>query len=364
MRKIFSKMFLIILILGFSNIMLSAKFIPADNPNIKYFGRWDLSDSLHAKHSWPGVYICAEFTGTSIGIRIIDKTNYYNVYIDREFYKVFHGDKQGEADYILADSLEDTQHSFRLSKRNITFDEIDVFCGFILDDGATLLPPPPEPKLKIEFIGDSFTAAESNESTEQTLTWEARFPVTNIDKGFAPIIARHYNAQYHTVCRSGIGMVSDWQGNFDIALPKFFDRTLMEAKEPKWDFKSWVPNLVVICLGLNDMSGLKDSTGNISEEKSLIFRNGYHDFIDTVIKVYPGVKILAVAAFPDWIRNNVKQIVAEEKAKGNDNIYYTTFDFFEGGYVANGHPTVETHRKIADQIIAAIDKFGLIPKGN
>ena len=360
MKKIGAIYFSILFLLGFNIMTYPSNFISANSPNIQYFGRWDFSDSLRAKHSWPGVYICAEFTGTSVGIRIIDKTNYYNVYIDGKFYSIFHGDKTGEADYVLADNLENTNHSLRFSKRNIAFDEIDVFCGLILDDGATLLPPQPEPKLKIEFIGDSFTAAESNEAVEQELVWEARFPVTNIDKGFAPVIAKHFNAQYHTTCRSGIGMVCDWQGNFDVAMPKFFDRTLMESPLPKWDFKKWIPDLVVICLGLNDISGLKDKEGNLPEEKSLIFRNSYSEFISTIRKVYPGVKILAVAAFPDWIRANVKQVVEDERLKSNNDIYYSTFDYFEGGYVANGHPTVATHKKMADQIIESIESFGLI----
>jgi hypothetical protein len=78
--------------------------------------------------------------------------------------------------------------------------------------------------------------------------------------------------------------------------------------------------------------------------------------------VYPGVKILAVAAPPEWIRRNVGQVVAAEKAEGRDDIYYAQFDEFPGGYVANGHPTVETHGKIAGQIIAAIDAAGIFPE--
>jgi hypothetical protein len=27
------------------------------------------------------------------------------------------------------------------------------------------------------------------------------------------------------------------------------------------------------------------------------------------------------------------------------NVFYTQFDYFEGGYVAYGHPTIETHIK-------------------
>jgi hypothetical protein len=316
-----------------------------------------MTDSLHPRHSWPGIYLFAEFNGTSIGVRMTDSINYYNVYIDGKFLKVLHGTIMGEADYKLADSLANARHTLLFSKRNIMFDAVFSVSGLLLDESAELLPPPTKPARKIEFIGDSFTAAESNEATVQELSWEGRFPVTNIDKGFAPIIARHYNAQYQTTCRSGAGMVCDWQGKVEATIPKLFDRTLMESPEPKWDFNQWIPNLVVICLGLNDYSGLKEKDGTVSEEKTAIFRKGYHDFITIVRTVYPGVTILAVAAYPEWIQKNVKQIADEEKKSGNNNIYYTHFDDFPDGKVAYGHPTVESHKKIADQIIKAIDQL-------
>ena len=348
---------IVINLLNVGGVIYSSAFIHADNPNIQYFGRWDMTDKLHPKHSWPGVYIYAEFTGTSIGVRLADNINYYNVYIDGNIYKVFHGDKESEADYILADSLENTRHTFRFSKRNICFDQIFSFDGLILDDGAELLQPQPKSNRKIEFIGDSYTAAESNEAKEQELPWEARFPVTNIDKGFAPLIANHFHAQYNTTCRSGIGIVCDWQGDTAVTLPKIFDRTLMEAPEPKWDFSKWIPDLVVVCLGLNDFSGLKDTSGNVSEDKSEFFRNGYHNFLQTIRQVYPKVEIVALAAYPDWIRDNVKQVVDEEIKSGRQDIYYAQFDYFDGGYVAYGHPTIETHKKMADQIIEQIESF-------
>ena len=142
-------------------------------------------------------------------------------------------------------------------------------------------------------------------------------------------------------------------------MPYYFDRTLMERKEPKWDFKKWIPNLVIICLGLNDFSGLKGKDTIVSSSKSLLFRFTYHEFLQMVRKNYPGVKILAVAAYPEWIRENIHKVVNKEIAEGEKDIFYAQFDFFPGGYVANGHPTVATHQKMADQIIKEIDSFNI-----
>jgi hypothetical protein len=330
-------------------------FIPADDPGIRYIGRWDRSDPLHPRQSWPGTAIAAEFTGTAIGIRMTDNDNYYNITIDGRLVGVLHGDKPGEAEYPLAGGLAGGRHSLVLSKRNISFNPPPSFSGFLVEGKGLVAPEPSKPALKIEFIGDSFTAAEGNEATEASMPWEAKKPVTDIDKGFAKIVAAHFSAEVNATCRSGIGMVCDWRGDRTISMPKFFDRTLMESPEPKWDFRRWMPDLAVVCLGLNDHSGLHSPDGSVSDENSDLFRKSYRVFLDTLRTKYPGVRILAVAAAPEWIRRNVRQVVDEETAAGKSDVFYGQFDDFPGGAVADGHPNLESHRKIAAQIIEAVE---------
>jgi hypothetical protein len=340
------------------------QLVTPGSPLIQYGGRWDLSDSLHARYSWPGVFLSVRFTGSSIGVRLNDRINYFNVYIDGTFRNVFHGTESGEADYVLADCLSDTVHTLRLSRRNITFEAPYTFGGILIDSTATLLPPPPIANRKIEFIGDSFTAAESNEAVEQQLPWEARFPVTNIDKGFAPIIAQHFQAEYITTCRSGSGLMCDWRGDRTETIPRRYNRTLMESDRSEWDFARWRPDVVVICLGLNDHSGLREQNGTVSPEHSKQFCQAYHDFIARIRSLYPHVQIVAVAAFPEWIRVNITNIVDAEQASGHDDVFYATFDEFPGGYVANGHPTVVTHKKMAEQLIKQMERSQLFTKSN
>jgi hypothetical protein len=343
----------VFILLAHQTMQATLRLIPPDDPRIVYHGRWDLSDPVHAHYSWPGVSLVVAFTGRHIGIRLNDHTNYFNVVIDGTDRGIFHGSRSGESDYVIADDLGEGRHLLRFSRRNITFDPPYTFSGVLIDSSGDLASPPPLPARRIEFIGDSFTAAESNEATAPQLAWEDRFPVTNIDRGFAAFIAQHYAADYVTTCRSGSGMVCDWRGDTTAALPALFDRTLMEAAGPKWDFDSWTPQVVVICLGLNDYSGLRGNDGTVSEERSTRFRSGYHAFIARLRRLYPSVRIVAVAAPPPWIRTNVRQVVDEEAEAGHDDVLYCTFDEFPGGYVANGHPTVETHRKMAEQLIEA-----------
>ncbi len=362
-------LFSLIPLFGLTSYLHASTFVPADDPKIQYYGRWDMTDPKHPKHSWPGVYLIVKFTGTSIGIRTDDTANYYNVYIDGKFMNVFHGTQPGEKDYILAVNLKKGNHILRLSKRNFAFNTpYNTFSGFILDDKGKLLTPPPRPGKRIEFIGDSFTAAEGNEVTQPGMKWEDKFPLTNMDKGFAGLIGQHYQSDYRTICRSGSGLVCDWQANYELTIPKRWDRTLMESADPKWNFKSWQPDLVVLCLGLNDSSGMKGKVGNstlrdgkISDEKSIEFRNGYKNFLATLRVDYPKTKILCVAALGDWLKQNINQVVDEEKSAGMKDIYYAQFDWVDGLYI-DGHPTIAGHQNIADQLIKAIDSYNIFLK--
>jgi hypothetical protein len=330
--------------------------IPADDPNIQYFGRWDFSDPLAPAHSWPGVYIHAEFEGTSIAIRMKDNFCYYNIIIDGTDTLIFHPTNSEIASYPLAAGLAAGRHSICIEKRNETTWAKFTFNGFVLDDGKGLLPPPARPERKIEFVGDSYTSASGNEYDKPDKPAEDA-PLTNITQGFGPITARHFGAQYMMTSRSGFGMVMDWQGSRSGNLPDLFGQTHLHTAVPPWDFTRWIPNLVVIGLGLNDYSGFGGWSGTISESNRALYKSEYHKFIGTIRDVYPGVRILAVAPHVEWLQQVISEIVAEENSAGNADVYYTFYPYYDGGYVYEGHPNVATHHKIAERLIAAINSF-------
>ena len=338
-----------------SNNMNAQNIISADNPYIQYYGRWDFTNPLSPAYSWPGVYLYAECEGTSIGIRTADNFNYFNIYIDGELKGIFHGNKSGINNYTLFDGLPDGQHSIMLLKRNETWTKFS-FSGLILDEGKNLLPPPEKKKRKIEFIGDSFTSASGNEYPYQDSPPDVE-KYTNVAEGFGPLIADHYEAQFMMSSISGFGMVLDWEGKKINSIPNVYDRTLNVAEYPKWDFSKWIPNLVVIGLGLNDYSGFGGWNGAITEENRQLYIAEYHKFLGRLLDLYPGVKILAVAAQVVWIQDAVKEIVSEENEAGNKNIFYADYPYYTGGYVNNGHPNIDTHHKIAERLISSIDKI-------
>jgi hypothetical protein len=361
MKKIMMVLLLSCFICG---ILCAAAIIPANNPYIQYYGRWDFSNPSAPTHSWPGVYIYTEFEGTSIGITTNDNFSYYNVFIDDTIFSIFHGSRSGVASYTLVTGLPDGNHKILFTLRSETNWTKFSFNGFILDDGKNLLQPPEKPERRIEFIGDSYTVASGNEWTQTSSAPNDSY--TNIYKGFGPLVARNYNAQYHISARGGAGVVIGYPKDYTNLLPIDFDRTLVYTSAPKWNFSSWVPNLVVICLGLNDYSNWDCYSGPIDSGNTVLYRNKYHEFLDTIMNVYSGVKILVVAengynpsinwnnGVP-WLQTNLLQVVAEENALGHTNVFYGSFPYYDGTYVNQGHPSAAMHQKIADTLISIIN---------
>jgi hypothetical protein len=345
-----------LIILSLTGFIFPAKEIPANHPYIQYFGRWSFADSLAPSHTWPGVYITARFEGTSIGMKMRDNDNYYNIFIDGQLRQIFHGASSSVASYTLASGLKDTIHTVMIFNRSESYSSNLTFNGLILDDGKNILPPPERPARRIEFIGDSFTSASGNEWTGQDTPPDINF-YTNIYEGFGPITARHYEAEFQCNSRSGFGLVLDYTGNTGNNIPDYYDRAVFNSSTPKWDFSSWKPNVVVIGLGLNDYNGFGGYSGTLTQDETDLYKTRYHQFIARIRSNYSGVKILAVAAHIDWMQSTIAQVVKEENEQGRGDVFYTYYPYFTNGYVNNGHPNVESHHKIADRLIAAIDSM-------
>jgi hypothetical protein len=177
-----------------------------------------------------------------------------------------------------------------------------TFRGFLLDPGAEILPPLPnqasdgtEMSLltsdrKILFLGDEETAGFGNESTAGRLVPDP----TNSNAGlaFAAVCAKLLSAQHHNIAWSGKGVVhnagdfSCWNGQSDRPLPFYLDRCCASSSEPRWDYRQWQPQAVVVLLGGNDFV-----TARRPSLES--FAAGYDELLRTLRHQYPSAFIFA-----------------------------------------------------------------------
>ena len=135
-------------------------FISYSNPEIEYWGRIDTSTGEGAELYWSGTSVKINFEGESILALLKDETgdNYYNVIIDNEKPVVLRPDTIKQY-YQLASELSEGEHSAVIFKRTEWDRGKTLFGGFKIEEKAKILPKSEPRKRKIEFYGNSITAA-------------------------------------------------------------------------------------------------------------------------------------------------------------------------------------------------------------
>ena len=322
--------------------------VPANDPSILYTGRIDFSDPLAPRFDWPGILIEANFEGPSIGARIADGGNDYNVFIDGKPEKIV-VTKNGIEEYTLAEGLGAGTHRLTIARRGEGYQGVAVFRGLLLAKEGKLLPPPERPKKKIEFIGDSITVGYGVEGISTSCPSEREFK--NNWKAFSALSARELGAEYHIIAISGRGLVKNWGEKAPKSaepLPVYYDRTLQNDPSKKWDFKSWVPDMAVINLGTNDYSAQP-----VPDEEPFV--NAYMELIKRVRKNYPDAWIVCCSgpaqAAPfnsyfsvimDAFKKDKKIVRADLGALTNDELG------------CDWHPNEKGAKRIADEFVSRV----------
>jgi len=360
------KFFLLIISLISSTLCFADSFdtIPANNGLIEYTGRIDFSNPNSPAFSYSGVSIRACFIGTSLAMIMNDNTgnNYYNLILDGKLLdtvKITAGQKT----YKIADGLENTTHEIEIFKRTEEMFGKTQFFGFVLDNGATLVPIVNDRAKLFEFIGNSITCGYGNEGVNGGTFG----PTTeNHYMTYASITSRNFNARHLAVCKSGIGIYRNWDGpaagNQD-NMTNYYTRVFLYDENPKYSFSDR-PDLVCIDLGTNDFS----TTGGDSAK----FVSNYYRLIDTLQFKYamPDIICLLGPMLSDptltKIRKYITSIVDSANRKGKGNVHFFEMSQQTGslGIGIDYHPTVAQHKKNGMELteyIKAIEGWKINP---
>jgi len=348
---------------------IDSSFIPADNADIQYTGRINFKNRNAPIIYWPGTSIIANFEGTSIKVKLNDKNgeNYFNVFIDNDTENpIIIACKKGLNIYDVASGLKKGIHKIEVFKRTETWEGPTIFYGFILDGGKSLKPPPQKSGLRIEFYGNSITSGMGNEDFVGNDNQNSA--KKNNYLAYGAITARKLNAQYHCISKSGIGIMISW---FNQVMPEFYNRLDPDADDEEtnsqWNFKSWIPDIVVINLFQNDSwlvempehEQFKKRFPEGTAPKPNEIEEAYISFVRTIRAKYPRAHIICALgnmdatkvgkAWPGYIRNAVDKIRVIDK----DNRIYTCFFPFKN---TPAHPTVRENEVMATQLTMFIKK--------
>lgn len=331
--------------------------VKCNDPRIHYMGRVQLNDEAVAL-SWPGNAVLMNFTGTGIKVVLRDEkaANYLKVIVDGQLQPDIHPDSLQKV-YTLATGLTAGKHRVELFKRTEwTFGKTWVY-GFMPDPGTVIDNGPAIRKRKIEFYGNSITCGsatlDSGKNDRGTAEYEDNY------LSYAAITARHFNAEYSCIARSGIGVLVSW---FPQIMPEMYDRLYGGEPEPKWDFSQYTPDIVVINLFQNDswivklpdQPEFKHRFGKTAPSAEQI-TTAYRNFLQNIRQKYPKAYIICTlgsmdatrsgAVWPGYIREAVKSF--------DDKKISTLFFPYKQ---TSGHPRVAEQQAMADQLIGYIEQ--------
>lgn len=357
MRKVYKLIIILsINLLGCSNE--KELFISSSNPEIEYWGRIDTSKVEGAELYWSGTSIRLNFDGESIHGLFKDESgdNYYNVIIDNDIVVILRPDTTKRY-YQLASQLPKGEHSVEIFKRTEWNKGKTIFYGFQMGNNSKLLPKSTPKKRRIEFYGNSITAGYAVEDTSGRDNPDSTF--TNNYLSYAAITARHYDAEYQSICRSGIGITISW---FPLTMPEMYDRLIPTDSTSKWDFSLFNPDIIVVNLFQNDSwlvnkperEEFKKNFGGKAPDDEYII-NAYQQFVGNLREHYPSSSIICMLGNMDATKQGSIWIdyIKKAVAKLNDKNIYTHFIPFKE---SQGHPTIKEQEEMANSLIQFIDE--------
>ena len=242
-------------------------------------------------------------------------------------------------------------------RRTESWQGVAGFRGLLLPPGCELLTPPAWPSRKLMFIGDSITGGEYIE----------RFPPENVStpraanaaRSYGMLLGRWLKAQVHLVSYGGRGVMRDWQGRTDVPnAPQFFQRTLPDDPDSRWNHSDYVPDVVVISLGQNDFS--KD----LPDEA--VYRKAYDDFVGGIRAAYPRAALVLAEvslfgdtpgtpdrAKRDQLRRVLEAVTARRRAAGDKRIVEAPVHYYPGT-PGNAHLVAFQHEQVAQELLGPI----------
>jgi lysophospholipase L1-like esterase len=341
------------------------------DPNIRYVGRvYKSTDS--AAFAFPAVQIETVFDGDAIDMRLKDygsgsgtATNYYWVIVDGQATKM--AVCANREVYPLARGLNAGQHTLTVVKRTESGPGGQAdrgkgeFLGFRVRTGSSLKPAT-KPERLLEFVGDSITCGYGDEVSTTTPD-DYKFTSANEDawNAYGALTARTLKADYVAVAASGRGVIRNYGGFSGLVVPKIYEKTLHEdSGAPDWDHKGYSPDVVVVNLGTNDYStGL---TTDQLDAHHAAFRQGYIDFLTRIREVHATATIVAVVGpmlsdsyptgYQAWtsVKREVQAAVEARHTANDLDVHYFALTPQSSPYGEDWHPTLATHKKMADAL--------------
>lgn len=342
-----------------AGVAAAAQTVAPRDPRIAYEGRVAFPSGDEARFGFPGIVLRFAYRGAAPTVLLGATTEhcYFNLSCNGWAPVLVHP-PAGRSEFVLPSGEAPADGwVVELVRRSESWQGVASFHGLRLPPGCELLPPPPLPERRLLCIGDSITGGERIERMPPELDPTPR--TANAGRAFGRLLGQALHAQVHLVSYGGRGIMRDWEGRTDtVNAPQFFDRTLPDEPEPRWDHRAYMPDVIIVCLGTNDFNpGLPDAA---------VYEQAYDRFVGQVRSVHPRAALLLAEspifgeepgtqdrAKRDLLRRCLDGVVTRRRAAGDARIVVAPLRHAPGG-VGDGHPTAFQHEQIAEQLLLRI----------
>ena len=233
--------------------------------------------------------------------------------------------------------------------------------GIVSLSGDGDIVPTKPPSRRFEFIGDSITCGFGIEgkSAEEGFRTETE----NSYITYGAEVAKAFDADFNLISWSTIGVYSSdckedtGKPNDGWIMPMLYDYTdigiegsLGVAEHTKWDFSSFVPDVIFVNLGTNDMSFTKGIPERVNA-----FKEAYKKFILHIREKNPTSEIFCILGM---MGRELCPAIEEAVTEMNDKkVRALALDeqLEADGIGSEKHPNLVTHKKAAEKIIKELD---------
>lgn len=260
--------------------------------------------------------------------------------------------------WLLYQSREAETHRIRIMKlteNNKTFLGIAAFTA-----EGEFLPTERPKKKRLEIVGDSITCGYGN------LIKDPARHFYSVDEdgylAYGPIAARALDFDWSCVSVSGITAVhhQGWQIGYAMEeLYAYTDRIGQERLSlvpEAWDFRRHSTDYVVVNLGTNDCYGIQFSPDPAELDR---FPAAYRAFIGNIRRLNgPRAHIIcALGSMNYYLWHDIASVMEQYKREtGDKRLHLLRFNPMHpfDGVGADGHPSLDTHQKMAHELAALL----------
>ena len=314
--------------------------------------RYAKGERLFLNHS--GASVLGKFKGTELVLRVFsefslsDRNAYIRVTMDGKTRRV----RLPKGEKTIAVRAEEGAHVFEVVK--LTESANNSFALFSAETDGAFLPQEKTPALKIEFIGDSITTGFG--TLAPFGNGEYKTKEQDVTKAFSYLTAKALGADYNVIAAGGWPIYKSVYS--DHSIPEIYENVDFFRNEEKWDFSSFVPDVVVITLGTNDFSYLSEFSGEKREAEKEKVTEIFTEFIKRVAEKNERAKIILLCGFFEKPELLPLTIEAKERVGSPRVSVLETPSAASMSDVRAGHPGRICHRIAARRLVEAIKKSG------